>query len=114
MSSRTLARAEWRRYFDQVSKGLTDKHAELELLSFELGNQIEARWLPLKGIVYDPKSDVFEVALEGLDHLISHPREVYVEETARGVVTLEITSDDETRQIVRFREPLVVPVTESV
>ena len=106
MSSRRLTRSEWQAYCDLVSRDLVGKCAELEVISLDLGDQIEVKWVPLLGIVYDPKSDVFEVALEGVDHLIAHPREVYVEETARGIVALEITADDEIRQIVRLREPL--------
>jgi len=63
----------------------------------------------LIGIVYEAKADVFEIALEGVDHLISRPREVYAEETPRGLVALEIIAADETRQIVRLREPLELP-----
>ncbi|HLF09662.1 MAG TPA: DUF5335 domain-containing protein [Gammaproteobacteria bacterium] len=109
MASRKLTRSEWRRYCDQVSKGLVGKSAELEVISLDLGDQIEVKWVPLLGIVYDPKSDVFEIALEGLDHFITRPREVHVEETPRGLVALEIIADDETRQIVRLREPLALP-----
>jgi hypothetical protein len=35
-----------------------------------------AEWPPLRGVAYDPKDDVLEVALEGIDHLIEHPREI--------------------------------------
>jgi hypothetical protein len=34
----------------------------------------------LIGLVYDPQDDIVEVALEGLDHMIHKPRELYVEE----------------------------------
>jgi hypothetical protein len=33
-----------------------------------LGDQIAANWLPLLGITYEPKDDLLEIALEGLDH----------------------------------------------
>ena len=108
MSTRELSRREWRRYCDQVSKALAGTRAELEVISLDLGDRIEAKWLPLVGIVYDPRSDVFEVALEGIGHSIPAPREVFAEETARGLVALEIIAADETRQIVRFREPLAL------
>ncbi len=39
-------------------------HAEIEVASLELGNQIEAEWLPLIGLVYDHKDNSVEVALE--------------------------------------------------
>ena len=113
MPLQELRRGEWRRYCDRISKSLLGKRVELEVISLDLGDRQETRWLPLLGIVYDAKSDVFEIALEGVDHLISHPREVYVEETPRGLVALEIISADETRQIVRLREPLPLPEVKS-
>jgi hypothetical protein len=109
MATRELARGEWRRYCDRVSKALRGRRAELEVVSLDLGDHVEARWLPLLGVVYDPRADVLEVVLEGIDHSIREPREVYVEETERGLVALEIIAADETRQIVRLREPLALP-----
>lgn len=108
MSLRELPRGEWRRFCDRVSKSLVGKFAELEVVSLEIGDQRETRWLPLLGIVYDAKSDVLEIALKGVDHLISRPLEVYAEETERGLVALQIIAADETRQTVRLREPLAL------
>ena len=58
---------------------LEGKRAEIEVVSLRLGDQVEAEWLPLLGIAYDPNDDIVEIALEGLDHLIPNPREIYVE-----------------------------------
>src|SRR5919108_5592282 len=105
MAARKLNRAEWKSYCDRVSKSLDgDNTAEIEVVSLGLGDRIETRWLPLFGLTYDPRSDVFEIALDGVDHLIANPQEVNVEETSRGIVAFEIAIDDETRQTVRFRE----------
>jgi Family of unknown function (DUF5335) len=109
MSTRELARGEWRRYCDRVSKALVGKRVELEVVSLDLGDHVEARWLPILGVVYDPKADVLEIALEGIGHSIREPREIYVEETPRGLVALDVIAADETRQTVRLREPLVMP-----
>jgi hypothetical protein len=109
MSTRELPRREWRGYCDQVSKALAGARAELEVVSLDLGDRIEARWLPLLGVVFEPKADVLEVALEGLSHSIREPRELYIEETARGLVAIEVIAADETRQIVKLREPLALP-----
>jgi len=54
--------------------------------SLKLGDQIEAEWLPFFGISYDPKDDVIALALEGHDHLIHKPREIYIEGRRSGVV----------------------------
>ena len=74
-----------------------------------LGAQLEADWLPLLGIVYDPNDDIVEVALEGLDHLISKPRELYIEEGSGGLTALEIIDADDVKQIVKLRDPLMLP-----
>jgi hypothetical protein len=39
----------------------------------------------LLGITYDPNKDLLETALEGLDHLIAHPREISVEDGPEGL-----------------------------
>ncbi len=106
MTTRKLEKSEWGAFFNGVSKGLKDAQAEIEIASLKLGDQIEATWLPLLGVVYDPKDDIFEIALKGLDHLIQKPREVYVNEEAGKLVNVEIVDGDENHQIVRFREPL--------
>jgi hypothetical protein len=103
---RELRRGEWRDYCDAVSRGLVGRSAELDVVALDLGDRVEARWLPFLGIVYDPRADVIEIALEGVGHSIRQPREVHVEETERGLVALDIIAADETTQIVRFREPL--------
>jgi hypothetical protein len=111
---RELPRAEWRRYCDQISKGLAGQRVELDVVSLPLGDRVEAKWLPVVGLVYDARADTLEIALEGLGHSIREPREVYVEETERGLVALEIVAADETTQIVRFREPLALRAAASV
>ncbi len=105
MTTRKLEKSEWSAFFNDVSKGLKDAQAEIEIASLKLGDQIEATWLPLYGVVYDPKDDIFEIALKGLDHLIQKPREVYLEEEAGRLVNVEIVDGDNNHQIVRFREP---------
>ena len=105
MTTRKLEKSEWSAFFNDVSKGLKDAQAEIEIASLKLGDQIEATWLPLYGVVYDPKDDIFEIALKGLDHLIQKPREVYLEEEAGKLVNVEIVDAENNHQIVRFREP---------
>jgi len=81
--TRKLQKAEWRPFFDTVSKLLEAKVAEIEVASLDLGDQIQAEWLPLIGITYDPNDDVVEVALDGLDHMIHRPREIYMDNEGR-------------------------------
>ena len=108
MTTRKLDKSQWRTFFDRFSKTLEGKQAEIEVASLSLGDQVEAKWLPLHGITYDPNDDLVEVALEGLDHMIPKPREIFLEDWTRGLTTLEIVDADGTKQVVKLREPLML------
>jgi uncharacterized protein DUF5335 len=110
MTTRKLDKKQWRTFLDGVATMLEGKQAEIEVASLDLGDQIQAEWLPLIGISYDPNDDIVEVALE-VDHLISKPREIYVEDGAEGIVALEIVDADNERQIVRLRDPIALPAS---
>lgn len=109
MTTAQLNKSEWQPYLDRVSKGLAGKQAEIEIDSLQLGSQIEAEWLPLLGLSYDPKNDVVEVLLEGLDHLIHRPKSLFVDQDAIGLKSMEVIDNDDTRQIVKLREPIMLP-----
>jgi hypothetical protein len=114
MISRKLDRAEWKSLFDFLSKDLLQgKRAEVEVAGLDLGDQIEAKWLPLGGIVYDHKDDVIEVALgdgeNHVDHLIYGPREIYLVEDAGMFFNFDVLDRDGRHQIVKVRDPLTLP-----
>jgi hypothetical protein len=109
MAVQKLDTAEWRVFCDRVSKALVGKRAEIEIASLAVGSQVEAEWLPLLGIVYDPKDDIVEIALEGLDHIVHRPREMYADLGPDGFTSLEVIDGDDVRQIVKFRDPLMLP-----
>jgi hypothetical protein len=112
MSSQQIDSAEWTGFFDTFSKLLIGRRAEVEVASLDIGDQIEAEWLPLIGITYDRKNDLVEVALQGLDHLIQGPREIYVDFDIGGLTGLEIIDADGTRQIIKLKEALALPPPE--
>jgi hypothetical protein len=109
MTTTKLDNAEWRSFFNVVSEVLRGKRAEIEVDSLALGSQIEAKWLPLLGIFYDPKNDLVGIALEGHDHMVRGPREIYYDVDSGGLITLEIIDAEGVQQIVRLREPLMLP-----
>jgi hypothetical protein len=109
MTIRKLDRPEWKKFFDVMSRLLEGRQAEIEVASLALGDQVEADWLPLIGITYDPKDDIVEVALDGVDHIIEKPREIYADDTGVELNSLEIVGAEGDRQIVKLREPLMLP-----
>jgi hypothetical protein len=104
-----LDKSNWRVFLDRLSKELVGKQAEIEVASLALGAQIETEWMPLQGIAYDPKDDVLELILDGLDHMIHKPREVWIDQGPLGVGSMEIIDAEGVRQIVKLRDPLLLP-----
>ena len=109
MTIRRLEKPEWRPFFDTMSKILEAKVAEVEVASLDLGDQTQAEWLPLLGISYDPRDDAVEIALDGHDHMIRKPREIYMDDGAAGLTSLEIVDADGVRQIVKLKDQLMLP-----
>jgi hypothetical protein len=110
MATVKLDKAAWHKYFDQMTKSLlVGKQVEIEVTSLKIGDQIEQEWIQLLGITYDPKDDLIEVLVEGLDHLIPKPREVWVDHGVIGLASMEVIDADDVRQIIRLREPLMLP-----
>ena len=109
MTIRKLDKRVWHAFFDFISKLLQGKQVEIEVTSLAMGDQVEAEWLPLLGLVYDPKDDLVEVALDHVDHMIPKPREIYVDEGPGGLMSIEIVDTEGTKQIIKLRDPLMLP-----
>jgi len=109
MMTQKIDKPHWRPFLEWISKGLDGKRAEIEIASLDLGDQVQAEWVPLIGLTYDPKSDAVEVALDGLDHMIRRPRELYYAELNGGLSSLEVVDAEGVRQIVKLKDPLMLP-----
>lgn len=101
-----LEKSEWREYFDSVSKVLGAKLVEVDVTALKLGDQVEVEWLPLIGLTYDPKDDVMAIAMEGIEHNISHPKEIYVEQDVETLRTVEVVDPSGEHHIVLLKDPL--------
>ena len=109
MALQKLDKTEWTAFCDRLSKALVGERAEVEVESPILGSQVEAKRLLLIGIVYDRKSDIVEIALEGLDHMVRKPQELYVDFGTSGLASLEVVNDDGIREIITLHDPLMLP-----
>ncbi|WP_461831645.1 DUF5335 family protein [Aquifex sp.] len=110
MGSVKLPREEWEKYFDNVSKNLPAVEAQLEVVSKDVGDQMEVEYSPLLGLAYDPKDDVFEIQFkETHDHLIHHPQEIYVIEEDGKMTSLEIIDKEGTKYILRVKPAIPLP-----
>ena len=111
MAATEIDRSSWAPFLDSVTNSLTSKQAEIEVVSLNLGDQIEADWTPLIGITYDHKNDLIEIALDELDHLVRSPRQVFIDYAVGGILAaIEIIDADGNRHIVKLKNPLALPV----
>jgi hypothetical protein len=104
-----IEKADWARFFDWLTRRLAGGRIEIDVLSLDLGAQVEAQSLPLLGASYDRKSNVIEIAVEGLDHLIHRPRELTATEGETGLLSIQIVDEDGVRQIIKLKQPLALP-----
>lgn len=108
-----IARTGWQAFFDAVESSVRGQRVEVEVVGLDIGDQIEAEWLPLDGLTYDPGDDTFYVAFdqpEPTEHAVEHPREILVHTAPSGGVDQVIAVDDEGRRhIIRLRQPIALP-----
>lgn len=108
MAFRQLERTEWKTLFDDFSRRLAREHrtdyAEIRVFSREEGAQPETSWLPLVGITYDPRSDALEILVENMDHLVYHPKKIFIDVLDGGVLSsLVVVRADGIREVIELR-----------
>lgn len=75
--------------------------ADVEILAPDWGDQFAFQGAHLRGITYDPKERAIEFSLDGGDHRVLQPKEVWTVEEPDGFIkAIEIVHDDSTREIV--------------
>jgi hypothetical protein len=108
---RAVPKKSWGSLFDGISHELLGKRAEIAVSSLDLGDQVIAEWVPLLGFTYDSADDLLDIALDGSNHLIRHPREIAVEDAGGSVASVAVVDSEGTKQVVRLKEPLALPST---
>lgn len=107
MPTRKLEPVEWQGYFSAMGHNVQARAARVEVTGLDIGDQVEAEWLPLLGITYEPREKVLNVAVEGMDHMIVDPQEIYVQEEP-DLQSLEVRDADGHQQIIKLRPPLKI------
>lgn len=101
-------------HFDRFTKqfllGESTTSADVEILAPDWGDQFAFEGAQLRGITYDPKEKAIEFALEGGEHRVPTPKEVWTVEDADGFInTIEIVRDDSTREVVQVNRRGIQP-----
>ncbi len=114
MNTKTLDKATWEDYFNRFSKALGACLTEIEVAGLDIGDQIEAEWITLTGISFDPKDDIVAVDMvskddRNVEHLIHKPAELVLQEGTEGVNSITIVDADNHKQIIHLKKPLLLP-----
>jgi hypothetical protein len=109
LRTHTIVQPEWRKTFDSLSRIYIGSTATLEVLTPDLGAQMEIEEEPLTGLTYDKSGIELSFVTKGghhLTHLVSHPKRVQFEEGEDGILSaVEIESDDDPKLVLRLHPP---------
>lgn len=108
MKTLRLKKDKMENYFNTMSNFLEGKEAIIDVVSLDIGDQIQADNVTLFGVVYDPKNDILEIALDGLDHIIHNPHDVYVVEGDAGIEAVGAIDNNGREQIIKFSDPIML------
>jgi len=114
VTSLTIPASEWTAFLDSFSRSHAGWLTSLQIVSERVPVEVEARQLPLEGIVADEKEgagrriSIF-LGWEGrtrLTHAVVSPSLVRQDKTVEGDdVGLELVAGDGTKTLLRFRSP---------
>jgi uncharacterized protein DUF5335 len=123
MPTREIAHEEWVTFFDGFSQQHQGWLVTIEVLDPDLGAQVEAQELELRGITADSKEsvrssisiNVGRTPWEHVTHTISDPSHVRLKQTEEGAnEALEIESAGGTITLVHFRSAVLPEMVDGV
>jgi hypothetical protein len=114
-------RSEWTELIDRLNTGHSADDVTIEVIGAEGSDNALVERLPFESITYDHKDDVVVVSVGGraprypvvLRHLVSHPREILLDDIRQGAA-LKITDaagDTTLISLLRRREDEAAPGT---
>jgi|RhiMetdeSRZDD1v2_1073273.scaffolds.fasta_scaffold00473_38 hypothetical protein len=107
MATRDIPRESWKEFFDGFSRRHQGWLVDVEVLGADIGAQLEAEDLPLEGISADHQNKDISIALlrdgKVIEHFVTKPERVRVEEEGGAEVAIEIDSSSGPTTIVTFR-----------
>jgi hypothetical protein len=106
-----LPQGAWRQTLEEITRAHSREVVRIEVLSGQLGDQIQVDGLPLAYVEYDDKDDVVVVAVHERDrddialrHIVEHPLNVRVHpRQPAATVALDVAAKDGTRTFVMLQ-----------
>ena len=111
MKTNRINSQDWQAKLNQVSKKLDNRNINIEVIGFDIGDQILAKSVHLKGLTYEPKYNTIEITSEKFEHNIHSPSEIYFtsnDENIESIESIEIIDSKNRKQIISFDAPLLL------
>jgi uncharacterized protein DUF5335 len=117
MQTRTISPSQWSKLFDSFSRVYDGSRATLEVISDDLGAQMEVEDQPFRGISADATGiELHFLVREGghLTHRVPDPTNVLIEEGDDGLVAaIEIQSKNDPTLVLRLQSPVPARLLEA-
>lgn len=113
MTIERIERAQWHRFFEDLTRAIRGRQTDVEIASAEFGDQMMAQGARLLGVSYDGKGDLLEIELDGLGHRVAAPASLHVDREGGAVRGIEVVGADDAKTLIRLRDPLLLPEPES-
>jgi hypothetical protein len=112
MPAKTIARHDWNRFFDRLTRLHTGAIVTVNVSGAVFGCENAIVEQPLRGISGDGQDVLIHIgaghSLDHIGHRIAHVRSVRLRQTEEGAdASLDFDADDGTRTVVRFRSPML-------
>jgi hypothetical protein len=107
----TIEPIQWRAFLAELSRQAEGYQARVEILSEELGDQVEVHGAPLLEVTYDPREgiavSVGDRAGHGelVRHVVSRPLQLEITDEPGVPAALMILDETGTRTLVRLSAP---------
>ena len=107
MADFKVERSEWKTILDRLSTHIDQaEHVKIEVAASGMSDKVEANWVPLIGLTYDEKDNIFEFAVEGVDHLVNSPKDLILQGHLNEVKAIVVTTNTMEGHRVKFKHPV--------
>ena len=108
MENRILEKDEWADELIKLWRLMDGEDIMIEVEALKLGDQVEAEFMPLKGLSYDHKDDVVQVWVGPLEHMISKPVKIELAVEKDRLLAIDITDADGEQHLIKPQEAIML------
>ncbi|HSN82787.1 MAG TPA: DUF5335 family protein [Polyangiales bacterium] len=111
MTTKKLKPSEWQQYFDRVAQHIPSMKVGVTILGEDIGVQPESQGSALIGISWDHNDQALTVDTADWSHRMVRPAEIFVQEEAGTLSSVEVVDQDGGKQIVELQRLPSLPAS---